>query len=42
MLSELFTTYAGSLALAIIVFTLGTFVFIYRFFLQNEADELNK
>jgi len=42
MFRELFTTYTGLLSLAIIVFMLGMFGFIYRFFLKNEADELKK
>ena len=42
MLHELFATYTGLLALAVIVFMLGMFVYIYRMFLKNEAEELKK
>lgn len=42
MLQELFGTYVGLLTLGIIIFMLGMFVFIYRFFLKNEAKELKE
>lgn len=40
MLNELFGTFTGWLTLGVIIFMLGMFVFIYRFFLKNEAKEL--
>jgi hypothetical protein len=42
MLHELFGTYTGLLTVAVIVFMLGMFVFFYRMFLKNEAEELKK
>lgn len=42
MLHELFGTFTGLLTLAEIIFMLGMFVFLYRMFLKNEAEELNE
>ena len=42
MLHELFGTFTGLLTVAVIGFMLGMFVFIYRMFLKNEAEELKK
>lgn len=42
MLQELFGTYTGLLSVVVIAFMLGMFVFFYRMFLKNEAEELKK
>jgi len=42
MLHELFGTYTGLLSVVVIAFMLGMFVFFYRMFLKNEAEELKK
>jgi hypothetical protein len=42
MLHELIGTYTGLLTVAVIVFTLGMFVFFYRMIFKNEAEEFKK